>query len=133
MLVTRLDSSDSIRLIPMNEEDVMSVFLKGEVAGVLVVPVGFSERAEAGNVAQLNLIAGAGSANGQALYQLLRVPISRNVRVNFLTDRDAGDLWSTYFRCELPARTDRHVVGFYYVGTLGRLHGLADRCDRQVR
>jgi ABC-2 type transport system permease protein len=77
MLFARLDSSDSIRIVPMNEKEAMNAFHKGEVAGVLVIPAGLSEQAEAGNVAQLNLIAESGSAHGQSLYQLLRVPISQ--------------------------------------------------------
>ncbi|HEU0293806.1 MAG TPA: ABC transporter permease [Anaerolineales bacterium] len=79
MLFTRLDSSDSIRIVPMNEDEAMDAFHKGEVAGVLVIPVGFSEQAEVGReaAAQLNLIAEAGSSAGQSLYQSLRVPISQ--------------------------------------------------------
>lgn len=77
MLFTRLDSSDSIRIVPMNEDEAMNAFRKGEVAGVLVIPAGFSEQAEAGKAAQLNLIAEASSSEGQSLYQLLRVPISQ--------------------------------------------------------
>jgi len=77
MLFTRLDSSDSIRIVPMNEDEAMDAFHKGEVAGVLVIPVGFSEQAEVGKVAQLNLIAEPGSSAGQSLYQSLRVPISQ--------------------------------------------------------
>jgi len=76
-LLTRLDSSDSIRIVPMNEDEAMDAFHKGEVAGVLVIPVGFSEQAEVGKVAQLNLIAEPGSSAGQSLYQSLRVPISQ--------------------------------------------------------
>lgn len=77
MLFTRLDSSDSIRIVSMNEDEAMDAFRKGEVAGVLKIPAGFSEQVEAGNDAQLSLIAESGSASGQSLYQLLRVPISQ--------------------------------------------------------
>jgi ABC-2 type transport system permease protein len=77
MLFARLDSSDSIRILSMNEDEALNAFHKGEVAGVLVIPTGFSEQAEAGKVAQLNLIAESASADGQSLYQLLRVPISQ--------------------------------------------------------
>ena len=83
MLFTRLASSDSIRVIPMTEAEAMDAFHEGEVAGVLKVPSGFSEQVEAGRDAsqqgdmQLNLIAESSSANGQSLYQLLRVPISQ--------------------------------------------------------
>jgi len=77
MLFTRLESSDSIKVIMMNEDDAMNAFRKGEVAGVLVIPDGFSEQVEAGKEAQLSLVAEASSANGQSIYQLLRVPISQ--------------------------------------------------------
>ena len=85
MFFTRLVSSDSIKVLPMNENEAMDAFRKGEVAGVLVIPDGFSEQVEAGkarvepsrNDAQLNLIAEAASSEGQSIYQLLRVPISQ--------------------------------------------------------
>ena len=77
MLFTRLESSDSIKVIAMTEDEAMRALRKGDVAGVLKVPVGFSEQAEAGNDAQLTLIADSTSASGQSLYQSLRVPISQ--------------------------------------------------------
>jgi ABC-2 type transport system permease protein len=77
MFFTRLESSDSIRIVPMNEEAAMDAFRNGEVAGALIIPFGFSEQVEAGKEAQLNLIAEAVSSEGQSLYQLLRVPISQ--------------------------------------------------------
>jgi len=77
MFFTRLDSSDAIRIVPMSEAEAMDSFRKGEVAGVLVMPDGFSEQIEAGKEAQLKLIAEAASSEGQSLYQLLRVPISQ--------------------------------------------------------
>jgi ABC-type Na+ efflux pump permease subunit len=79
MLFTRLESSDSIKVIMMTEDEAMDAFRNGEVAGVLIIPAGFSEQVEAGREAdaQLNLVAEANSANGQSLYQLLRVPISQ--------------------------------------------------------
>jgi len=79
MLFTRLESSDSIKVIAMSEDDAMNAFRKGEVAGVLVIPDGFSEQVEGGREAdvQLNLIAEASSSAGQSIYQLLRVPISQ--------------------------------------------------------
>ena len=75
---TRLDSSDSIHIVSMNEAEAMDALHKGEVAGVLIVPVGFSDQAEAGrDASQLTLIADSASSDGQSLYQLLRVPISQ--------------------------------------------------------
>jgi ABC-2 type transport system permease protein len=77
MLFTRLDSSNAIKVLVINEAEAMDAFRKGEVAGVLVIPDGFSEQVEAGKEAQLNLIAEAASSEGQSIYQLLRVPISQ--------------------------------------------------------
>ena len=77
MFFTRLESSDSIKVIVMSEDGAMDAFRKGEVAGVLVIPDGFSEQVEAGKVAQLNLVAEAASSEGQSIYQLLRVPLSQ--------------------------------------------------------
>ncbi len=76
-LVTRLEGSDSIRIEKMTEADAMAAFYKGDVAGMLVIPLGFSEQVSAGNEAQMTLIADSTSAQGQSLYQLLRVPISQ--------------------------------------------------------
>lgn len=76
-LVTRLEASDSLRVESMDEEDAMNAFYKGDVAGVLVIPVGFSGQVEAGEESQMKLIADSTSAQGQSLYQLLRVPISQ--------------------------------------------------------
>jgi ABC-2 type transport system permease protein len=77
MLVARLDLSNDIRIMLMNEPDAMNALYKGEVAGVLVIPPGFSEQASEGKVPQLKLIAESTSAQGQSLYQLLRVPVSQ--------------------------------------------------------
>lgn len=79
MFFTRLESSDSIKVIVMDEKEAMDALRKGAVAGVLVIPDGFSEQVEAGRdaEAQLKLVAEAASSEGQSLYQILRVPISQ--------------------------------------------------------
>ena len=77
MFHTRLDSSDSIRVVSLDEADAMDALHKGEVAGVLIVPIGFSKQVEAGEESQINLIADSASSEGQSLYHLLRVPISQ--------------------------------------------------------
>jgi ABC-2 type transport system permease protein len=77
MFFTRLESSDAIKALVMNEDEAMDAFRKGEVAGVLIIPDGFSGQVEAGKDAQLHLIAEAASSEGQSIYQSLRVPISQ--------------------------------------------------------
>jgi len=77
MLLGRLNVSEDMRIESMVEDDAMNALYKGDVAGVLVIPVGFSEQAVAGEETQLQLIADSTSAQGQSLYQLLRVPVSQ--------------------------------------------------------
>jgi len=77
MLFTRLESSDSIKVVSMTEAEAMDALRKNDVAGVLKIPSGFSELASSGQEAQLTLITDSTSANGQSLYQLLRVPVSQ--------------------------------------------------------
>ena len=77
MLIGRLGLSNDMRIEPMSEAEAMDALYKGNAAGVLAIPVGFSEQASAGKAAQLKLITESASAQGQSLYQLLRVPISQ--------------------------------------------------------
>ena len=77
LLIGRLDLSEEIRIEPMSEAEAMDALHKNDVAGVLLIPPGFSEQASAGEAPQLKLIADSTSAQGQSLYQLLRVPISQ--------------------------------------------------------
>ena len=83
ILTTRLGASEDIRIESMAEEYAMNALYQGDVAGVLVIPQGFSDQAAAGNEAsqqgdkQLKLIADSTSAQGQSLYQLLRGPVSQ--------------------------------------------------------
>src|SRR6266540_3204990 len=57
MLMGRLDLLEDIRIELMNEEDALNALYKGDIAGVLVIPVRFSEQSMAGEAAQLKLIA----------------------------------------------------------------------------
>ena len=72
MFAARLASSAVIRTVSMSEAAAMEAFHNGQVAGVLLVPSGFGEKAQG----QLKLIAQAGSSQGQSFYQSLRLPIS---------------------------------------------------------
>jgi ABC-2 type transport system permease protein len=77
MLFARLDASDALRVVRLEQAEALESLRRGEVAGVLVLPEDFDEQVRAGNVPQLTLIAESNSSDGQSLYQLLRVPISQ--------------------------------------------------------
>jgi ABC-2 type transport system permease protein len=82
-LFERLSNSDSIKLVILTPEAMNESVRKGEVAGALIVPAGYSEQASrkgmlsAGKDAQLTLIADPNSAQGQSLYQLLRTSVTQ--------------------------------------------------------
>jgi ABC-2 type transport system permease protein len=76
-LFEMLSNSDSIRLVELASDAVDESVRKGEVAGALIVPVGYSGQVWAGQAAQLTLIADLNSAQGQSLFQLLRTPVTK--------------------------------------------------------
>jgi ABC-2 type transport system permease protein len=79
--VARLPPGGGLREpgVPTNtaglEPGVPSGGVPSDVAGVLVVPAGFSNKALAGEDVQLTLMADALSTTGQSLYQVLRAPV----------------------------------------------------------
>jgi len=76
MLFNRLAASEALKPLAMDESGAMDAFHKGQVAGVLVIPAGFSALAQTGQAARLELVAEAASSQGQSLYQSLRAPVS---------------------------------------------------------
>jgi ABC-type multidrug transport system permease subunit len=77
MLFARLEESDAVKVIRLEQAESLESLRRGEVAGVLVLPGNFDAQARDGSVPQLTLIAAANASEGQSLYQLLRVPISQ--------------------------------------------------------
>lgn len=76
-----LSHSDSIKLVELAPEAVNDSVRKGDVAGALVVPAGFSKQLTATQAnsgpLQLTLVADPNSAQGQSLVQLLHSPITQ--------------------------------------------------------
>jgi ABC-2 type transport system permease protein len=75
-LYEMLSSSSSLRLVELKLEEVDNSVRRGDVAAVLVVPVGFSSSIWQ-DPAQLTLIADPASTNGQSINQLLRPVVTR--------------------------------------------------------
>ena len=75
-LYAMLTDSGDFKLVELTPETANEAVRKGNVAGVLIVPEGFSEGL-AGNPVQLTLVADTSSAQGQSLYQLLRKTVTR--------------------------------------------------------
>lgn len=76
-LFEMLSESDSVKVVELTPDAVDESIRKGEVAGALIVPVGYSEQVTAGKDAQLNLITDTNTARGQSLYQLVRTPVTQ--------------------------------------------------------
>src|SRR5574342_553342 len=76
-LFEMLSNSDSMKVVELTSEAAEESVRKGEVAGALTVPAGYSEQVSAGRAAQLTLVADTNSAQGQSLFQLLRTPVTQ--------------------------------------------------------
>ena len=74
-LYAALEDSAAVRLVEVDPAGAEAAVQDGDVAGVLVIPAGFSAKALAGKAVQLTLIADALSATGQSLNQVLRAPV----------------------------------------------------------
>ncbi len=76
-LFTRLEASDTIKLMPMENDAALEALNKNKVDGILVVPAGFSQQAMNEEAVQLALITDPVSTKGQTLYQTLRVDVTQ--------------------------------------------------------
>lgn len=76
-LFEMLSNSDAMKIVELAPEAVDESVRKGEVAGALIVPAGYSGQVQAGDDAQLTLVADSNSAQGQSLFQLLRTPVTQ--------------------------------------------------------
>jgi ABC-2 type transport system permease protein len=76
-LHARLDSSEALKPVDLSKAEALDALSQGKVDGVLLIPDGFSPQAMEGKTASLSLIAEPTSMQGQALYQLLRGPVSQ--------------------------------------------------------
>lgn len=76
-LYARLDSSEALKPVDLSKAEALDALSQGKVDGVLLIPDGFSPQAMEGKTASLSLIAEPTTMQGQALYQLLRGPVSQ--------------------------------------------------------
>ena len=76
-LFEMLSNSDAVKLVELAPDAVDESVRKGEVAGVLIVPAGYSEKVSVGKEAQLTLVADTNSAQGQSVFQSVRTPVTQ--------------------------------------------------------
>jgi ABC-2 type transport system permease protein len=103
-LYEMLSSSSSLRLVELKLEEVDNSIRHGDVAAVLVVPVGFSSSAWE-NPAQLTLVTDPGSSTGQSVFQLLRPVITR-----LMSSVEVGQLSAEMV--DKPGDVSEELVGF---------------------
>ena len=76
-LFDMLSNSDTVRLVELTSDTADDSVRNGEVAGALIVYVGYSEQVSAGNDAQLTLVADINSTQGQSLFQAVRTSVTQ--------------------------------------------------------
>ena len=91
-LLAMLSDSDTLRVEPMDEAAATEALGKGELAGVLIIPAGFSQSALDGRPGQLSLLVDPTSAEANTLYQLLRQPVTQLVSSLTIAALNSDDL-----------------------------------------
>jgi ABC-2 type transport system permease protein len=91
-LYEMLADSDTMRVEEMDETAAGEALRKGELAGVLVIPAGFSQSVLAGAPGQLSLLVDPASASSQTLYQLMRQPVTQLISSVTIAALNADDL-----------------------------------------
>ncbi len=78
LLYERLDGAGELSLTYMEDASAMDALARGEVLGVLTIPLSFGNQAQGTDeIGQITLVTDSLSAEGQSLYQLVRVPVSQ--------------------------------------------------------
>ena len=78
-LLTRLQSNQTLKVLPMQAGEAQTALQKGQVDGILQLPANLDDNLQAGTTgtAQVRLIADSTSTKAQSLYQVVRVPIAQ--------------------------------------------------------
>lgn len=87
-----LQDSDAIKLVLLETSDPAEALSEETVAGVVIIPVGFSDQALAGENVQLTLLADPNSTTGQTIFQALLNPVSRLMSAAEIARLSAGAL-----------------------------------------
>ena len=78
-LLARLQSNETLAVLPMQVGEAQTALQKGQVDGILQLPANLDDNLQAGTTgtAQVRLIADSTSTKAQSLYQVVRVPIAQ--------------------------------------------------------
>ncbi len=114
-----LSQSDSVRLVELAPDGVTASVRQGEVAGALIVPVGYSGQTPAGP-RQLTLITDLNTPAGQSLFQTLRAPITHllsSIEIARLSAQTVGapDEFEPSFSAALQAWAETDSAGLVKV------------------
>lgn len=107
-----LGTSEAVRLVEVDPVEAEASVVQGDVAGVLVVPAGFSQKALIGDPAQLMLIADGLSTTGQSLYQTLRAPVTQLMSAVEIARLDVTLLDAQNLLADEDARTAERSATF---------------------
>ncbi len=77
MLFDKLTTSGTFEVSSMPMDDAHNALQRGKVKGILVIPDDFDQQVIENGTPQITLVADSTSTTGQAIYQLLRTPITQ--------------------------------------------------------
>ncbi len=110
-LFTRLETSDTIKLMLMENDAALDALNKNKVDGVLIVPDGFTQQAMNGDAVQLALITDPVSTKGQTLYQTLRVDVAQLMSAVKIAQIDVNTI-DTQKNLSVEAKTTEQNAAF---------------------
>jgi ABC-2 type transport system permease protein len=89
-LFARLEASDALKPARMEQTAALDALQKGQLDGILIIPSGYELPANGSQVPQLKLVTDTGSTKGQALYQVLRAPVTQLMSAVEIAQISAG-------------------------------------------
>lgn len=94
-LFEELENAENFELSSMTINDAQNALQRGKVKGILIIPDDFDQLVADNGTPQITLVADSTSTTGQAIYQLLRTPITQlmsSIQIGQITVESMDDM-----------------------------------------
>lgn len=97
LFLTRLEESGTFEIQSLDLSTAQDTLRRGKVDGILLIPADFDQLIQANKNPQITLVTGSDTNKGQALYQMLRTPLTQLMsaaeigRINAELQADAAE------------------------------------------
>lgn len=77
LLLTRLEESATFEILPLDLDTAQDRLQRGKVDGILLIPAAFDQLVQDNQNPQITLVTDSDANKGEALYQMLRTPLTQ--------------------------------------------------------